>query len=360
MRQQSSNLYFTYSPFAAIVFSPLTAVGPIIAKSAIFLASIAALFRIGWLISGEKNVNSLLKNWNRSTIVLSFVAVSLVSEPYVSNLNFGQVNLLVLWAVLEDSLRSERRWSGVLLGVAAGIKLIPAMIILLFLIIGRRAEFLRAFTAATATVALGFLFFPLSSWAFWTSIAYNEQRVGGVAYIGNQSINGVLWRLTAPGGKPWLWAFIVILVAVVGLAAARVLWRGGLRLEAVASAGATTLLVSPISWSHHWVWITVFVYVLCNQTWISKRISIASKLAAFLLAAELSWVIWYFPHGGDREYYVPLLHKILGSSYFILCTLMLAWLCTLAVRSSRAGRLEVDEPMAQEMTGTAPIKGSQS
>ena len=92
----------------------------------------------------------------RSWLVVGLVVGALALEPVWQNLRFGQVNLVLMAAVVVDLTRPERRSSGVLVGLAAGVKLTPLVFVVLLVLVGRRGAAGRATLTFLATVAVGF------------------------------------------------------------------------------------------------------------------------------------------------------------------------------------------------------------
>ena len=184
--------------------------------------------------------------------LLSAGAVAL--EPVWQNLAFGQVNLLLMLAVLVDVLRPERRWSGVLLGIAAGVKLTPLVFVVLLVLVGRRAVAARAVLAFAATVAVGFVVAPASSTAYWGD-RLRRRQPRRAARAGPQPV-GV--RRPDPAARR---RAAVPAVArrrrrsVAGdLRVAAPWWLRGDRVLGTCLAALAMLVASPIAWSHHWVW----------------------------------------------------------------------------------------------------------
>ena len=85
---------------------------------------------------------------------------ALALEPVWQNLTFGQVNLFLMLAVLVDLLRPERRWTGVLLGLAAGVKLAPLVLVVMLVLVGGRMAAGRAIATFAGTVLVGFVVMP--------------------------------------------------------------------------------------------------------------------------------------------------------------------------------------------------------
>jgi hypothetical protein len=86
------------------------------------------------------------------------------------------------------------------------------------------------------------------------------------------------------------------------------------------------LLVSPISWSHHWVWgetgMLALVCLSLREQRPNRRrwgLALASAgIAAFAVAPQ-----WMLPHGGNAEVRWAAWEQIAGSSYVILAVAVL-------------------------------------
>jgi alpha-1,2-mannosyltransferase len=322
----TSDLSFTYPPFAGVLFAPLSLISRPLAAVVLFVLSLTALARSAWLVAGEVRGRGLVGGWNRPTTTMAFVAGSLLAEPYLSTLYAGQINVLIMWAVLEDLLGRPSRWSGIRIGIATGVKLVPGLFLVLLAVIGNRRAFVRAAATAIGTVVIGVLVLPRSSQDYWTRVAFDGNRIGDVGFSSNQSINGVLWRLLGPGGNTAVWAVAVAAVAVASLATARARWRRGTRLASISATTCGALLVSPISWTHHWVWATVFVLVLTTDITRSRWARTpATWLALAWVVALTSHLTWWAATGGDQEHTAPLLTQLVADSYVILGALTLLW-----------------------------------
>ena len=246
-------LSFTYTPLAVLAFELMSHLSLGVLRFVMTAASIAALLGALWVAFGLAGVSDRGK---RAGLALGTAGVVLGLEPVAQTLGFGQVNLLLMLLVLVDLAQPDgRRWKGAGVGLAAAIKLTPAIFIG-YLVLTRR---FRAAAVACGTfaaaVALGFLALPAPSRRFWFGgLFLNSERVGGVGYAGNQSVNGALVRLF--GGvnqaRP-AWLLVAALIGGAGLLLAAWASRRGEELLGIATCALTALLVSPISWSHHWV-----------------------------------------------------------------------------------------------------------
>ncbi|QQS01159.1 MAG: DUF2029 domain-containing protein [Austwickia sp.] len=348
-------LPFTYPPLAIFLFAPLAAMPDLVASAVMCVASLAALYRLTVLLL--RAAAPAYASW--ALLVLPLAAAL---EPVWATLSFGQVNLVLAWIIAEDVLGlagpRARRWRGALIGLATIIKLTPGIFVLVLLFRRDWASLGRTAAAFVVGVGLGFLVWPHSSWEFWTTAMRDPRRVGGVAFSGNQSLNGAVWRAVGEGGSTALWGVLVLAVLA---STAYVLGRLGPHGDPVAALLACAfagLLVSPVSWSHHWVWIWAFLVwagavVVRRRVWNGERagslragpgpagpVRAVAGVALLWAAAAYSRVIWWFPHRDDQEYAVGPLGKLLTDAYAVagLATLVVLamWAGSAARRGARA------------------------
>ena len=285
--------WFTYSPFAAIVFVPVAALPLAVARVGWDLVSVAAL-----AYSCTRIVQ--LAGYRPTRLaVAGFVAAAMALDPVWQTLFLGQINLILLALVLTDvwlvSRGSSRLAVGVGVGIAAAIKLTPAIFIVFFLLAGRiRAAFVAAGTFVVCGL-IGFLVAPGASRLYWRHLFFDTRRVGA-PYISNQSPYAAVIRIANGQGHIGAWWIVVpLVVAVIGLATATVLARRWDWLGATAVTGTTELLVSPISWAHHWVWVLPALVLLLRA---GHRIAAGAGYLLFAVAP-----FWFTPHAaGPREY----------------------------------------------------------
>ena len=166
-----------------------------------------------------------------------------------------------------------RWWHGIGIGIAAGVKLTP-LIFIPYLLLTRRYR--QAATAAgvfAATVALGYAVLPGDSGTYWAhGLFLKANRIVFLGTRGNQSLRGVATRLAgsvSSGTVPWIAA--AVLVAVAGLVAAALLYRARQPVPAMLACALTGLLVSPLSWDHHWVWVAPGFALLAHLGAVARR-----------------------------------------------------------------------------------------
>ncbi|KFZ76774.1 hypothetical protein ED92_41140 [Amycolatopsis sp. MJM2582] len=280
-------LPFTYTPFAAAVFLPGTLLSAALATRLVGLASIIAggvvVYVFVATLNGSLTDRSAVRG--RAIAVLAAIgaqAVGGIMEPVRSTLGFGQVNtLLMLLVVLDALLPGRARTKGLLIGVAAAIKLTPAFFILFFLF---RKDFRSAGRVVAGFLGAGALMFltaPGASARFWTDILFDTSRIGDRGYVGNQSLRGMLARFGFGSAEDVVW--VLASIAVVALTAF-VIVRVAEPVVALTACAVGGLLVSPVSWTHHWIWCVPILVLLIRARSVVSYVLAVVTVALFVIA----------------------------------------------------------------------------
>lgn len=224
------------------------------------------------------------------------VAAGFLLEPVYHTLYLGQVNLFLLALVMTDIWRAARgRRAGLGVGLAAAIKLTPAIFILVFLLTRRTWDAVIAAGTFASCALIGYLVDPGASRLYWTRLFYDTSRVGAT-YISNQTPYAAAARILGGVSHVGSWYLAIpLILGGLGLAVAAALARRDDWLGAAAVTGTTSLLVSPISWTHHWVWIMPALIVLLRGG-TASRIAAACGYLLFALAP-----MWWTPWSGARS-----------------------------------------------------------
>src|SRR5258708_33993272 len=198
---------------------------------------------------------------------------------------------LVIW----DQCQPDRRWwKGAGIGLAAGIKLVPLIFIPVLLLTRRFRQAAVASGTFAVTVLLGVGVLARDSHRWWGGGLFGHRgRTGFAGWEGNQSLQATIPRLTGSvsGAQP-TWLVAAALTAVAGLWCAAVLDRAGHRMVGLLTCALTGLLISPVSWDHHWVWIvpgTVAAAVYAVRARRAATRWAAAGLAARIVAAFAAW-----------------------------------------------------------------------
>ena len=206
--------------------------------------------------------------------------------------------------------------------MAAGVKLTPTLFLPFLLLAGRRKDAVRMVATFLGTVTIGILVAPSASLHYWRHLVFTSDRIGLPSYISNQSLRGALER-TGIAHSAVLWSLLAIAVAVVGLFAAARADRAGQTLHALAAVALTMLLISPISWTHHWVWLLPLVALLLFAP-LTDRAGLVLLLC--WLFATITWLVWKVAPVGRPTPRLAWDDQILGDSYTILACVSLVWL----------------------------------
>ncbi|MEV3855430.1 glycosyltransferase 87 family protein [Streptomyces sp. NPDC050095] len=332
LRATHAGLPTTYPPFAALLFAPLTLLDVATMRAAATVANLVLLVAFVQLSLRLAGRHARVEH------ALWVAAGAVWCEPVWTTLRYGQVNLLLAVLVLWDlTRRPGHRWAGVGIGVAAAIKLTPALFAVFLLgtgialaVTGRGAwrPWLRHACVAAASFAgatvLTAAVLPHDSHRFWTRMVFEASRVGHAEDTANQSLRGVLARLLHTGDPgPW-WALTAVLTGVLGLAVAVAAALRERRAQAVVACAATALLISPVSWSHHWVWCVPLVLLV----WESGR----PRIAALTAVPFCTYALWWVPHtSGRHELHQNSGQFVLSALYvgvayaFLLCAGIRLW-----------------------------------
>lgn len=296
------SLLFTYPPFAALVFTPLTLVSAEVGAAvfvglSIAVALLTALFTARYLgrFPGLREVAA-----HRIALPAAILGAGLICAlgPWRETMAFAQINILLFALIIVDLLSGpHRRWpTGVLIGIAAGIKLTPLVFGLYFLARGDWRGLRNMALGFGGTVGLGFLLLPAESLTYWVHMLRDTGRIGGAGYVDNLSVNGAILHFTGPDAAvtvPWL------LLSLLLTGAAAFVIRGALhrgdRFTGMAATALLMLLISPISWSHHWIWIALILAVLVGQSLYLPSGLRRYRLAAAALFALTLPVFLYSP-----------------------------------------------------------------
>ena len=261
------NLTATYPPIGPIAFSVFDPF-PVELREVVFtFLSMVALGASSWFAIGLAGITGRRRvDWS-----LWGFAAAVVTTPVWLTIRQGQINILLWFLVLLDidALRRSRAWSGLGIGLATAIKLVPGVFLVWLATTRRWAAALRAAVVVVAATALGWALAPSDSRRYWTDLLWDSGHVGRLADDRNNSVMGVLARLLPDGtARSVVWLILVATVAVIGLVRATRAARVGDLLAATAIVGCVASAISPISWAHHlgWLVLALLPFVLLART----------------------------------------------------------------------------------------------
>lgn len=347
-------LPFTYPPLAAVVFAPFALLSLDVASIAITLTTLILLIVATAILLSRldvwpdppqgKSAATGEPAWlRRAWLAAAIVAPAIIFfEPIRSNFDFGQINVVLMTLVIADCVPRKTPWPrGMLLGLAIALKLTPAVFLLYFML--RRDTRALVATAASAVVATlaGFAFAWRDSLEYWTETVRNTDRIGTATLNTNQNIAGALARLGLGEDVRFvLWTVACFaMLALTVWAALRVLKaeQPVLALVCVAMFG---LVVSPVSWSHHWVWVLPTVLVTATVAYRQRHAALA-VVSAVGIALMIWTPIVLMPE--HEETSASLWRQLAGGSYVWWAIAVIVVAATVSLRPAMRSDPAVDE-----------------
>jgi alpha-1,2-mannosyltransferase len=301
---------FNYPPFAALLFRPFTMLSVSIGQlswSVMNLAALAALIALSIKVLRPE------WPWQRIWIIaamLLFPAVRL--DPALLTLDYGQVNICIALLVLVDLTHRTPLPRGVLVGIAAAIKLTP-LIFIPFLLLSRQFR-------ASAMALGGFLLCTLGTYAvapsasrqYWSINIFNNKRSGNLLYVSNQNLQSALQRILGTVPPIALVASAVAIFAIGGLIVAAAAYHVSSPMLGIMTCAATGLIISPVSWAHHYVWVVpALVWLALGKDRPSAGPWLAVVTAILFWLAPIWWV------GNLQTGYGGSLTLLFGNSFFL-------------------------------------------
>ena len=331
------NLYFIYPPIAAVLMTPL-AFGPYL------------FWQLAWttaLVGAQQSVLrrcGVPRGWKLALVGL---AVVVAVEPVRTTLGYGQVNTLLMAMVVADLLPPvpgaeggrRRIPRGALIGLAAAIKLTPALFVVFALLLGKRRLAVTGMISFAVFTGIGALLLPHQTAVFFGGLSGGDTRTASPLYVGNQSLLGVFFRLgDTSRGTTLVGLGVAGLVALLGTFVAAHWWRQGQRVFAVALVGLCTCLASPLSWTHHYVYVVpmgVAVLIAAVPRWTRVLAGV--------------WVLWVcaclplaaLPYGNGAERGYTALQEVvanLGPVLGVLLVVALGWHLVVTTRRGSGPR----------------------
>ncbi|GAA3557984.1 glycosyltransferase 87 family protein [Microlunatus spumicola] len=348
-------LQFLYPPLAAVLSVPL-AVLP------------TTLVQIGWTVGGVLALLAVLHRVGLQGWVLSLVGTAAIvfAEPVRQTLGFGQLGIFLVALVVLDLVPGPRVLSRRLLpegfwtAVATCIKLTPALFAVYLLLVRRTRAFVVAVVSGVALTLAAAVVAPQRSVEFWGRLAHGDTGLGGsIIYFTNQSVMADVVRVFGLGpGAALLGLALSAVVAALGAWAA-VLWhrRGDVPL-AVMLGGVATLLASPVSWLHHFVWVVPLAVVLVRDL---LPVGGARRLPAWFGLLGLVFCGWVaiepfrnLPNGGDLELTWTAGQNLLASVTLLLGGAFLVAAVLVGLRREPGHTPVTPDPVEQRRPDLAP------
>jgi alpha-1,2-mannosyltransferase len=300
---------YLYTPFAALGFAAGSLLPWAVLRWLMTVASLAAVPATLWVTFGQLG----WRGRDRAAAVLAVSAVAMWAEPVLRSVQVGQIELVLMVLIAWDLCQPDgRRWKGVGIGVAAGIKLVPLIFIPYLVLAGKLRQAAVATGVFAATVVIGFVALPHESVTFWLTgyfLHAGDFSNTSQGSLLNQSLLALVTRTPAGAGSvAGLWLGVAAVVGCLGLLAAAALARTGRPTAGWVTCAVTGVLISPISWDNHWIWIVPLLAVLADAGFRARG---AARWGFWGFGAALAAVFADWPaHWTGRLAFVP--HGLVG------------------------------------------------
>jgi len=327
-------LPFTYPPFAALVFYPLHLLPFGLVAFCWQVGIVGALY--GVVRVSQRLLGVAAGDGHRTAMLWTAVAIWI--EPLRSTFDYGQVNVILVLGVLYAAYSSRWWLSGLLVGLAAGVKLTPAVTGLYFLGMRRWGAAIFSAVVFLATVGLSIAVIGQQARYYFTDLLGDASRIGPIGTSFNQSWRGGISRILGhdAGYGPLVLAAIAV-TAVLALLAWRALGADGDRdrLGSLLVVQLFGLLISPISWTHHWVWLVPLMIWLIHGPW---RMRPGARLLGWgWLALTVIGVPWLLSFAQPTIWQVsrPWYLAWAGLIYIVATLVTLGWIAASGRREPR-------------------------
>ncbi len=291
----AEGLPFTYTPFGALVLWPTNLgnqqVGLWVWSIASMLALIAAIAMV--------TPSDARHRW---LAVFGITCVACTTIMVYAHFFFGQINILLMLLVIADLTRRDdtalgrRLPRGVLIGVAAAIKLTPGLFVVYLAVARQWRMFWWSVASCLGAFVAAFLIRPSLTVAFFTDGLWHlaDKVALGTKFAtsGNNSIQGVL-AAVGDWTRP-LALVLTAVTAVVGLLLARRAAAHSTLLAGGFIIGMTATLISPISWVHHWVYLVpAAVFIWFHRGWWGRAVVVSGTLLTVFATPEVGqdWLV---------------------------------------------------------------------
>jgi alpha-1,2-mannosyltransferase len=277
--------YWTYPPFGAVVMMPLALVPVDALMPLAVLVNLVGVLGIVAL-SFRGVLDRAASTLERGVLLAGLAVVSIALFPVADTFALGQLGIVLTFACLLDAVvlaRRGSRWQGVIVGIAAAVKLTPALFLVYYVVTRQwRGAITGAGTMLGCWVMAAVLLPNDTRTWLERRIAFrtNEQIGGHGDSLANQSLRGMVDGLPSGVVTP-AWIVLVVPVLLIGLWTVRRAYAAGDLLTAAAVVGLVSVLVSPISWHHHAVWVVPALGALVGTG--RRRVDLVVAAAAALL-----------------------------------------------------------------------------
>ena len=275
-----------------------------------------------------------------------FVFLGLTFQPMLSNLMHGQVTGLILlcFCVSYWLLHRERPFAaGLALGLIVPFKFYPVLFVLYFVWRRQWRVVAGALITSLVVMAVSLMTVGWDGNLNYFGIVLNELQQGGMPSFNNESISGfLLHTFTHDNVSTWqdisvpFW-LVALRVGLILLLVAAAAWAMRRPPQAISDSTLArdldlslvvfvTLLISPITWYHYYMWLLIPLFVLFDCLILSaeRRTGDIVWLAVGYGLIVVEGIVVLRPLAAQALDNLWLLRVLLSQSFFgaVLLTLL--------------------------------------
>lgn len=249
----AGDLPYSYPPSSLLFFTPLTLFGETVGLMLFTLVSLVALW---WVITLTLRKCSIAdaEKW-----ALVSLPLAIWVDPVHNTFHHGQVNIVLMALVLTDlwweSPKRKYLPTGVLTGIAAAVKMTPALFGLYFLFTRNWKALGAAIATGLASLGIAGLLKPEALTYYFTTQIGQMSGVLGLNRSHNQSARGLVARFVPADAQTYFTAIMFAGIVALALLALRRLFASRAKESAVMCIALLSILLAPITWQHHYVWV---------------------------------------------------------------------------------------------------------
>lgn len=303
-------------PFAAIVLSPLAFVPDELLYLVWSFVQVIALSLI--VLVAFKDFFARFTNRAKILAFLGVLFVAAGFGPNQDNFITGQINIVLAALIFLDIFiisKKDKRFEGFFVGIAAGIKILPGIFILYYLITKQWRKALNGTLGFLATIGVSALLLWENTKYYWGQLAFikaDTRNEGFAITYFNQSLRGMIDRALGHE-SPQIsiqWIIVAGIMLIACLVIASKLHNVGFEVAAISIVGLVLVLAAPTSWIHYGIWVVPAVGVILGNGENKGR-----TLAAIIVSIPLLQQIMGVP--------LPYLPAIIDEWWIVMYLLLI-------------------------------------
>lgn len=265
---QDPSIAMKYPMSAMVILAPIAWMPYVVAEKLWTVLSLLAMAGSLWMmVKILPQVTKREWSWIVALIVLSF--------PYKFTLGMGQINFVILACLvgsLYGYLRKSDGWAGILLAIAAWIKITPLVLLLFYL---KKRKY-KTIVVALATYLAGWVMAG-EIWGYALVKEFVFEVIPSISTLGNevyynQALTGLLARLGVGDNIAGIinYLSLAVMLGMGYIVTPRDRREPKLELLSFGMLVTAMILGSGLAWQHYFVWLLI-PYLGAYAVWSEQR-----------------------------------------------------------------------------------------